>query len=770
MKLLKWERTSVSTPAWLASRFGDHYCQISVDTTLKLKSSVKDVARVVHGHVLPDIEELTKAFELPPQGVTDSDFVFGYQANEDWVKGSIERDSALQSYVAKYPKEWETVQRLLGIPRQKSRHACAFAISNQPIQDFIPTQTIGGVRTTQYTAPSVESAGCLKMDFLVVNSLNDIQGAIKKIQLRSPAVVPARLTLNGRSVPYFRLVPLPDGGFADIWDLPEDQDVFRDVAKGDTATVFQFNTPGAVQWLRNFDHWKDRKAGRKAIDSVEAMSAFTALDRPGPLDAYVDTPDGRRHNMLVEYARRARGEEAYGSIPIMMELFPETFGVLCYQEQLEKAYRELTECTGAEAVDFRANIAKKKMDKVLKAYPGWMERVTPKLGEETAKSLWDTFVTWGQYGFNKSHAVCYSVIAYACAWLKRRYPLEWWCAVLSNASKNEITGTFWAHCGDQVQLPDINLSRKDFEIVGDRIRAPMSLIKKVGEHVHEALLALAPYTDITDFCVRHDARCVENKTPVMDKATGKQKANKKGELTWKKATSPLRRDVVHRLIVAGVLDSLYPDPDMCLVDKIATFEAALSASRGQKKIEAVPARFHTTNPVMDFQIKKSVLSVYHEPIQPLLMCGYRASAPVYPQSAVDVNAEGREQFILGNSRIPILTSAERHRVNAIHPWPEALRVQIAVPCYVTERRVFHYGPNKSKTACELVLEMDGVPEKFVRWPDRKTGKIPAMYQGDIKGAIGLAIMTRYTENRLLSLDDLVVFHFEETPGATNEQE
>jgi hypothetical protein len=229
---------------WLKQRFGDHYAQISVDSTLKLKMAVKDVSRSRRGHVPPELEVWTKKFIMPPQGVNDYDFVLGYENDEGHVQGSVEFDPALRDYIAKYPGDWEIVQKCLGLARSKGRHACAFVVANRPIHEFIPLTTISDVRVTAYTAASVEAVGGLKMDFLVVNSLNDLGDAIQLIQRRhahsidmtqykvvehddelvgwgGPRFTSKRfsLILNGRRVPCQRLVPL-NGQFYDIWDLP----------------------------------------------------------------------------------------------------------------------------------------------------------------------------------------------------------------------------------------------------------------------------------------------------------------------------------------------------------------------------------------------------------------------------------------------------------------------------------------------------------------------------------------------------------------------
>jgi hypothetical protein len=764
VKAVSWKKVTVEEPAWLKQRFGaDHYAQISADTTLKLRSSVKDVARVVHGAVPPDVEELTKQFQNAPQGISDSDFVFGYTANDERVAGSIETDAALKTYIQRYPKEWEIVQRLLGISKNKTRHACGFVIANRPVDEFIPLMDIGGVTSTQYTAAAVEAAGAIKMDFLVVNSLNDIQDTLRLVQEETlpggrasggdGLIYPQSLTINGRLVPRHRLLPDGNGGFYDIWDLPEDQAVFREISEGKTETVFQFNTPGAVQWLRHFNHWKDEAAGRKAIDSIEAMSAFTALDRPGPLDAYVEGPDGRQHNMLVEYARRARGEEACGSIEQLSVLFPETYGVLTFQEQLQRAYQELTNCTGSEAEEFRTNIAKKKMDKVLKAYPAFIERAGPKVGgEQVAKEIWHTFVTWGQYGFNLSHSVCYSHIAYACAYLKHHSPLQWWCAVLGNASKNEVVDDFWRYCGHLVKLPDVNLSSKKFKIHGDHIRAPVGLIVGVGETAQRQLIALAPFKDIRDFCQKIEDDCVARKVPLLDKSTGQQKATKTGQLRWTKGRSSLTRGVVHLLIAAGVMDSLFAQ-DLTLPEKISAYEQAFAEVRGEKKIRPVPAKYLVHSKVLNFQLRKKVLPIYSEPLYPLLL---EAPQDQWPRKAL---VHGRKPAFRHMAEdIPVISYKKLQELEAVSPWPADLKIKVAVPCVVKSRRCFSYSKGE-KEACELALDCEGGGNvQTVRWPDRKTNKIPALYRTDLEGAIGLALFEKYTERRPFGLTDLVVFH------------
>jgi len=390
-----------SRGGWLEKRFGDCFAQISVDTKMKLKSAVKDVHRALYGYVAPDVEAFTKRFGAVPQGVDDHEHVFGHTANGTWVPGAIETDIALKEYVEKYPKEWGIVQQCLGLCRNKGRHACAFIIADEAISNFIPLTEVGGERVTQFTAKSVESVGGIKYDLLTINSLQDISTAIQIIQSRSNLSFDETV-IDNKKVPKHRLIPR-NGKLEDIWNLPEDQDVFDDIADGKTESVFQFNTAGARQWMVHFNH--NRPDGKPIVRSVYDLSVFTALDRPGPLDVFVINPeDDTKHNALVEYARRARGLTPSPEIPeVIASLLPETYGIMVFQEQLQYAYQMLMNCSGAEAEEFRRAVAKKDASKIQKKYEPFIERAALKVGSrEAAKSVWDFFSSWSSYGFNCS--------------------------------------------------------------------------------------------------------------------------------------------------------------------------------------------------------------------------------------------------------------------------------------------------------------------------------------------------------------------------------
>lgn len=789
---------------WLKERFGDHYSQLSVDTTLKLKSAVKDVSRGLRGTKEPAaiiamsrIESLSRKFEEPPQGVEDYDFVMGYESDEGPVKGRSEpghanSDPALLDYIREFPGDWEIVKKCLGLARQKSRHACAFVIANRPIHEFIPLTSVGEHRVTSYTAASVEAVGGLKMDFLVVNSLNDLGDAIKLIQKRSGLEIPKETYLDGKRVPGHRLVPM-DGRFYDIWDLPESPAVFADVANGRTETVFQFNTPGAIQWLRHFG--LQREDGSYPIDSISAMSAFTALDRPGPLDILVIDPDGdgrTRHNMLVEYARRARGATpSPGVLKVFDDLIPETYGVMVYQEQLQRVYQNLTGCSGAEAEEFRTNVAKKKKEKVDKAYPGFIEHAGAKLGEENAKGAWEFFKTWGQYGFNKSHAVCYSVIGYACAFLKHYYSLEWWTSVLKNAAKNEVNEKFWRYCGHLIDLPDVVKSGQEFEIQNERIRAPLSLLKGVGEGAHGQLEKYRPYLTVEDFVRKQEEHKIKTGTIVEKLAkvkyrvpdpSGATSRNGKPKLVsitkeemvkkFKKGSSALNRGVVATLILSGAMDSLFPEEidgvKMSMSDRLSMYEQTIAdvqtdmgpvltkgKKAGQKKqvkAKAVDQKYLTLSALQQFQLKKAILPAYGADIAAMLaQMGWDYISVANREGDLNFkwlppNAESYRNIKIANAdALQYLKTVEME---------QGTKIYAAVAAYVVDWNVFRYGEER-KEACKLMLDVEGTRWEFVRWPD-KQGNIPDVFRSSLKGVIAMICLTKYRQDRPFSIEDVVV--------------
>lgn len=744
---------------WLMERFGDHCVQIGTNQLLRIKNSIRDVARATWNEVPYEIEKLCKSIPQPPQGIEDRDFIFGYESDDGKeVKGLLYEHTGLQEYTKKYPEQWAKVQKLLGIMRSKSKHASAFLIADRPIHEFIPLMTVNEERTTQYDMHACEASGGLKMDYLCLRTLIDLDKAIKLIQKKQGFTSKEDQYLNGKRVPAIRIVP-HNGKLYDIYELPEDQNVFRSICEGDTETVFQVNTSSAQKWLKEFNFWKDEDKGTKLIDSIDGVSAFTALDRPGPLDA-ISEENGKKRNMLQEYAARSRGMKPIDPIEFMVKELPETNGVMVYQEQLQAIYQKLTGCSGIDANKFRDDISKKRMEKVNGRFNFFMENAKLKVGEEAAKKVWDQTVTFGQYGFNKSHSVCYSLIAYACSYLKYYFPLEWWCAVLGSADKNKVVEKFWKHCKHLVSLPDLRYVNKTFEIQDDKIIAPINLLQGIGDKAHDELLTTGPFTDVADLCQK-----------IVDTKRNKSTVNNETGKT-RIGVSALNRGNVSKLIISGVMDSLFPS-GLDVVSKLEIFEAELARAMGKKKAQKIDEAYRDVNALQIYQHRKAILPVYTENLIPYLhgmgvdgvikktiklngvpteVFSYRPEDPKnisYILSSMGSKSmDGALSFVEGPLLKYMNDDAVVDKESPLHA---------ACAAYVLDYRKFSYKDKKTgeaKTAAEILLEVDGEIFKFVKWPSRKHNDI-ILPDGELKGTIVVAMLSKWSNKYGFGVDCLV---------------
>jgi Bacterial DNA polymerase III alpha subunit finger domain/Bacterial DNA polymerase III alpha NTPase domain len=731
---------------WLGERFGDHYAQISTDTTLRLKMAIRDVSRFKRGCVPPDIEEWCKKLLLPPQGVNDLNFVLGYETDEGYVPGSIEIDQNLQAYINKYPQDWEVVKRACGLQRSKSRHACGFVIANKPIDDFIPLITVSDTKCTDFTSESVEVVGGLKMDFLKISILQDIIECLRLVNERRKIDLKEQ-RINGKLVPAHRLIPDPiSGNMVDIWDLPEDQSVFIEIAEGKTETVFQLGSEGAIQWLPNFNHPKPD--GNLVIDSIEAIADFNALNRPGPLDIFVTNPENNsKHNMLVEYTRRARGLPGSKDVlPILDQLIPETYGVMIFQEQLQKIYQYCTDCTGTEAEEFRTNTAKKKKEKVDKAYPKFMERASTKLGEQDAQSLWDFMVSWSRYGFNKSHSISYSVISYACSWLKHHYNLEWWCSILQHATKDEINEKFWKYCGHLVLLPDLQLSKAAWTIEGDKIRAPLSVLHGVGDKAFSQLMKGSPYPALEDFARSIVMHRKNNKAikPVKNKKTGEYQDKE----VW--GRSAINTGMVYSMMVSGCLDSITKEftTPKAAFDEFTKLLKTISKEEGGKAPSV--KKVQDLDALARYQLRKSILPAWGSDLRSTILA---AELPPYllvknEQLYCSWAFYGKvhEESVIGLEKLNELCYATEI--------PDGGYVA-SVVAYVEDKRDFNWGSGKTKQGTSITIEVGAGKFDFCWWPD-KDGQLPDNSKTIKPGQIIVARLSKFSAEKPFTFQNVKI--------------
>ena len=353
---------------YLKEKYGDRFMQLSIDVKVKIKSAIKDAERAILGSVRPETESLCVSIPNPDQGADEHDYVFGHVDDDgQYQPGVLDTMESLQHYAKDNPKIWDTVKEMLGIARNKSSHACSFLIADAPITDYIPVTTVGDALVTGYSPKSIEAAGLIKYDFLGVNTLKDISEALKIVK-----------ELTGETL--------------DVYNLPEDPATYKSFARGDTATVFQFNTVTVAPFLK-----------QTRPHSIDQLSSITALARPGTLDAKESKTSDR--TLADVYVARVQGEPIKYTHPDLEPILKNTYGVMLYQEGLMRIFTDIAGYTAEQADNVRRAVGKKD-EKTLKTLTedlknkclvkGWTEAQITLLVEQIMASA--------RYSFNASHS------------------------------------------------------------------------------------------------------------------------------------------------------------------------------------------------------------------------------------------------------------------------------------------------------------------------------------------------------------------------------
>ncbi len=453
---------------YVRDKYGaEKVAQIITFGTMKARAAVRDAGRVLgYPYGVPD--KISKMIMEDLGATIDSsldqnkEFGADYAANPD-TKRIVDAARSLE-----------------GIVRGEGVHAAGVVICRDPLHYYVPVKydTKGGAVITQYDGPTVADMGLLKMDFLGLRTLTVIADAVRNIE-RNHGV---------------KLVPD---------ELPlDDATTFELLQKADTVGVFQVESPGMRQLLKDL---KPTVFG----DIV----AVLALYRPGPLGSgmvkdFVERKHGRRE--ITYYDDRLK--------PILEE----TYGTVVYQEQVMRISMTMSGFSAAKADKLRKAMGKK--DKailgLLKA--DWIDGAgengyDPKL----AARMWEDIEKFAEYAFNKSHSAAYGVITMQTAYLKAHYPLEYMAAVLTSyTGKTDKIVHYVAECnraGYTVLPPDVNTSGRDFTpVTGEGIRFGLAGIRGVGAGVVDSITEArddgGPFTSLHDFCARVDMRQVNKKT------------------------------------------------------------------------------------------------------------------------------------------------------------------------------------------------------------------------------------------------------------------
>lgn len=486
---------------YVQDRYGvDHVSHVITFGTMAAKGAIKDVARISR-LPLDESNRLTKMIPDKPITVTETSEVELKEGEEPdegdkvvekdgkrfkIVKKDVEKKPNLKNcvkYIPELKNELENGSELVrevltyalqleGCIRQIGIHACAMIIGRGNLTDYIPI-TLGEDKATgqkvwvsQYEGSFIEDVGMLKMDFLGLRTLSIIKICLAEVKKRF-------------------------GIDIDIEKIPiDDPKAYEIYSNGDTKSVFQFESPGMMEWLQKLHP-----------ERFEDLIAMNALYRPGPMD------------YIPSFVARKRGEEPITyDLPAMEEFLKETYGVTVYQEQVMLISQKVAGFSKGKADKLRKAMGKKKIDILQSLYGEFIEG-GKKNGhpEDVLKKIWKDWEKFASYAFNKSHATCYAWVSYQTGWLKAHYPSEFQAANLS-MNKNNMTEiqAIMADCKKhhiRVLNPDVNESESNFTVNknGD-IRFGMGGMKGFGANIVDAIVQERTehglFEDIYDFCVR----------------------------------------------------------------------------------------------------------------------------------------------------------------------------------------------------------------------------------------------------------------------------
>ena len=425
---------------WVTEKYGaDRVAHIITYGTMATKSAIKDIARV---QKLP-LSESNRLAKLVPDKIPDM--------KKFKLKDAIEYVPELkEAATGNDPLARDTLkyaQMLEGNVRNTGVHACGVIIGRYDISDVVPVSTAKDKETgeemlvTQYEGSVIEETGLIKMDFLGLKTLSIIKDAIENIQLTT-------------------------GETLDIDHISlEDPKTYELYCTGKTTGTFQFESAGMQKYLKELQPSK-----------FEDLIAMNALYRPGPMDYIPDFIDRKHGRKPIEY-----------DIPIMEKYLKDTYGITVYQEQVMLLSRLLAGFTRGESDALRKAMGKKLIDKMNHLKSKFMSGgVANGYDATTLEKIWADWEKFASYAFNKSHATCYSWVAYQTAYLKANYPSEYMAAVLSRSLSNIVDITkFMDECkamGIQVLGPDVNESILKFSVDKNKnIRFGLGAIKGVGE-------------------------------------------------------------------------------------------------------------------------------------------------------------------------------------------------------------------------------------------------------------------------------------------------
>jgi DNA polymerase-3 subunit alpha len=476
------ERRRVEVIRYVTEKYGaDKVAMIGTYGKIKAKNAIKDSARVL-GYPYAMGDRITKAMPadvlgkgIDLNGITDPSHPRYSEAAE--VRAMYENEPDVKKVI-------DTAKGVEGLVRQMGVHAAGVIMSSETITEHVPVwvRHTDGVTITQWDYPSCEALGLLKMDFLGLRNLTIMDDAVKMVKSNKGIEI-------------------------DLLKLPlDDPKTFELLQHGDTLGVFQFDGGPMRSLLRMMKP-----------DNFEDISAVSALYRPGPMGM----------NSHINYALRKNGQQEITPIhpeleEPLKEVLDVTYGLIVYQEQVQKAAQIIAGYSLGEADILRRVMGKKKPEELAKNFTIFQAGARKNgYSDEAIQALWDVLVPFAGYAFNKAHSAAYGLVSYWTAYLKANHPAEYMAALLTSVKDDkDKSAVYLNECrrmGIKVLPPNVNESEHNFTAQGDDvILFGLEAVRNVGANVVDSIIrsrkAKGKYTSFPDYLDKVEAIACNKRT------------------------------------------------------------------------------------------------------------------------------------------------------------------------------------------------------------------------------------------------------------------
>ena len=450
---------------YVVDRYGaDRVAHIITFGTMGAKAVIRDVARVL-GFSYGEADRIAKLVPAFPLNISLDEALEKAPPLAEQVK----RDQRVGEM-------WAVARALEGCTRHASVHASAVVISDEPLMERVPLykDPKRPELITGYAMGPIEKLGLLKMDFLGLKTLTVISDALRLLKESRG------IELDGDALPL------------------DDARTYQLLTEARTFGVFQLESAGMRDALK-----------RLKPQRIEDIIAMVALYRPGPMDLIEDFVNRKHGRAAIAYEH-----------PLMEQVLQETYGIMVYQEQVMRLAADLAGFSLGEADTLRKAMGKKDRELMATQREKFISGCKAnKIDGKKAERIWDLIEKFAGYGFNKSHAACYGVVAYQTAYLKANYPTEFMAALLTSEMDKTDKIVLYVEetraMGLRVEPPDVNVSRADFTVAGEAIHFGLAAIKNVGATAIESIVrtreADGRFASLDDFCARVDLRLVNRR-------------------------------------------------------------------------------------------------------------------------------------------------------------------------------------------------------------------------------------------------------------------